>query len=66
MQQPGQELVCRASYKGSACRFGESRTNFGVLTQHAVNRREAVLYNGGSADAYYRISDIKVAFAVRL
>lgn len=60
----GQELICRASYKGSACRFSESRTNFGVLTQHAVNRREAILYNGGTADAYYSISDIKIPFSV--
>lgn len=60
-----QELICRASYKGSACRFGESRTNFGVLTQHAVNRREAVLYNTGAADAYYSIADVKIPFSVR-
>ena len=54
-----QIMVCKASFKGSNCKFPESRTLLGALIMHAVNTREAILYNDGATDAFYNVTVVE-------
>eukprot|EP00056_Hartaetosiga_gracilis_P001206 m.43212 g.43212 ORF g.43212 m.43212 type:complete len:2618 (-) comp10540_c0_seq10:1948-9801(-) len=59
-----QRISCQANFAHSKCRFVESRTVFGTISQSSSNNRIAVLTNEGRVDAYFDVKEVNSRFGL--
>eukprot|EP00055_Hartaetosiga_balthica_P002020 m.2571 g.2571 ORF g.2571 m.2571 type:complete len:2661 (+) comp1841_c0_seq1:140-8122(+) len=57
-------IKCQANFDHSKCRFMESRTVFGTISQSSSNSRVAVLTNEGRVDAYFTVKNVHSRFGL--